>query len=617
MAALALPTADQAYAARFAAARPVDAPDPGLGGAIGAAFRAVEARISGFRAEELRRDVVQEYLDRLYAATGERLENPAVGAPMSIRTDWRSIFTPARDLIAELWATTRERYDAWAVPAGYDPFPTDEAIEEEVRARRQAQLEEAQATLGAARTTDAAIGRILGGLAAPVMLDPIVGGSLGLGAPFAAGILRTALIEAGIGFGAEIVSGVAHLGGVRAIDPGYGLDDIMGQAAFAAGGGAVFGGGIRALAALWSAVRGRAWPSSVRDAGIVVEHQAVHAPPGATVAEQSAYAARAAIIEADMLAGIRPRQLDLPFPQSAGRAAEPPAPSPAAAMPADRRPAVTGEGAAPGRPSETPSIEGVSHPQRLQSANLRTDQMLTRAYGEPLALVRALREPGSPARAIAAGMADAAEPWARMREAAAAGDIPAGMDITGSLIEALQLVTRAGGRPERLAAAIDQGTMFGGPSPAARQILRGLIGDGSPAQLSPRRVSAFLTDYADEALRNTAAPRLIGDPLRADEVMATALAKAGRADLYADAVELTRPAAIEKAIDNPEVARATLHEVDQLLTADPDMTIAITVRDAAGDTMVVTRPLREVLDELEADALAAREIEACVVGDEA
>lgn len=611
MGALALPTADQAYAARFASTRPVDAPDPGFGGAIGAAFRAVEARISDFRAEELRHDVVQEYLDRLYAATGERLENPAVGAPMSLRTDWRSIFTPVRDLHAEMWATTRERYDAWAVPAGYDAFPDDEAIEEEVRARRAAQLEEARATLGAARSTDAAIGGIIGSFAAPVMLDPIVGGSLGLGAPFAAGILRTALIEAGIGAGAELVSGVAHLGGVRAIDPDYGFADIMGQAAFAAGGGAVFGGGIRALAAVWSAVRGRYWPSSVRDAGIVVEHAAVHAPPGATVAEQAAYAARAAEIEADMLAGVRPRQLDLPLPPSPGRAAEPPR---AAAAAAPDRMRVSAE-AVQLSPAATPAIAGGAR-SATAAPEVPTQQLLARAYGDPAPLVRALGVPGSPARAIAGGMAEAAEPWARLREAAAAGDIPAGMDVTAGLVEALQVATRAGD-PERIAAALDRGTMFGGPSEVAKHLLRGLLGDGTAADLSPRRVARFLNEYVEEALRNTTAPRLIGEPLRADEVMATALAKAGRPDLYADAVEITRPAAIEKAIGDPEVARATLHEVDQLLTAKPDLTIAITVRDATGEATVIRRPLREVLAEIDGDERAAREIEACVIGEDA
>jgi len=123
------------------------------------------------------------------------------------------------------------------------------------------------------------VGQVLGGLTGAVS-DPLILGSMLLGAPASAGILRTAGIEAGIGAGVE----VPIQAGVQASRARLGLDASLERAleniAFAGIGGAVFGGGFRALGRLAGRAAGQASNAArlrvnerVREATLAAEAQ--------------------------------------------------------------------------------------------------------------------------------------------------------------------------------------------------------------------------------------------------------------------------------------------------------------------------------------------------------
>jgi hypothetical protein len=95
-----------------------------------------------------------------------------------------------------------------------------------------------------------------------------------LAAPEALGILGTAAAWSAIGAGTQTVIEAAGMPYREQIAPGYmesgqPLANIGGAALIAGG----IGGGLRAGAAAWDALKGRAWPRAIRDAGNVVESE--------------------------------------------------------------------------------------------------------------------------------------------------------------------------------------------------------------------------------------------------------------------------------------------------------------------------------------------------------
>ena len=72
------------------------------------------------------------------------------------------------------------------------------------------------------------------------------------GAAWATGIIKTAVTEEGLGFGAEVVSGLLRLGQTQTLDPDFTFGDVLRESTTAGAGGLVLGGGIKAIAAVWN-----------------------------------------------------------------------------------------------------------------------------------------------------------------------------------------------------------------------------------------------------------------------------------------------------------------------------------------------------------------------------
>jgi hypothetical protein len=157
---------------------------------------------------------------------------------------------------------------------------------------------------------------------------------------------------------------------------------------------------------------------------------------------------------------------------------------------------------------------------RIQNA------ILAHAYGDalPTATLEKLiagESPGS--KQIAGALADVAGEWGQLRAAAARGDIPAGLDITPAIGQAVELAEQARRTGMTLADLLAQPDLLATRHPATEAVLRALYRDERLTQpVAEARISALLERYVAEALKVDPSPGLFGDaPLTAAEILRT------------------------------------------------------------------------------------------------
>ncbi len=234
--------------------------------------------------------------------------------------------------------------------------------------------------------------------------------------------------------------------------------------------------------------------------------------------------------------------------------------------------------------------------------------LMGRAYGEPTLLGRALEDADSNIKSLAGALGDSAGSWAIMRDAVVRGDIPRGMDITDDLMNAVGLVMRARDEGRPVADLINQAEMFGGPNEISKILARAMFGDENMRRpISRKRLTSFLRDYADEALKNDAGARLFGDPLESADVLRTSLAKADREDLIAVANDRLTPEHVEEVAKAQDTSDAVLREAIRIGEEMPD--IKIDLGDGAGE-----RSIAEIMAEADDEIRMAADLEACTMG---
>lgn len=238
--------------------------------------------------------------------------------------------------------------------------------------------------------------------------------------------------------------------------------------------------------------------------------------------------------------------------------------------------------------------------------------LMARAYDEPAFLGRALEDADSNIKALAGALADASPKWVRLRDGVAAGAVPRGMDVTGDLMEALRTVMKARDEKANVRDLINQAEMFGGLSEIGKIITRSMFNENLSRPASKAKVAKFLSDYADEALKNTADDRLFGEALGAGDVLKTALKKAEREDLLSQAEKRLTPESIGKIAESDETVDAVIMEANRLReqalvnkTASPKIDLG----DGMGE-----RSLDNIMDEADDEIAAAKDIEACASG---
>ena len=141
--------------------------------------------------------------------------------------------------------------------------------------------------------------------------------------------------------------------------------------------------------------------------------------------------------------------------------------------------------------------------------------VVAHAYGDQLGptLDRFLNDDAEGLKAISGGMSDAAGVWAQMRSEAQRGMIPASLDITADLAQAVQLVDRArqNGRP--VAEALAQGDLTRPVTPMVADLVRSFFRDPEMKRPAGRDVVADrLRAYADTALKTQPGPDMFGTP---------------------------------------------------------------------------------------------------------
>jgi hypothetical protein len=147
------------------------------------------------------------------------------------------------------------------------------------------------------------------------------------------------------------------------------------------------------------------------------------------------------------------------------------------------------------------------------------------------------------------------------------------MDITDDLLEAVRLITKARDEGRAVRDMVGQAEMFGGPNEIAKLVARAMFADEELKRaVGRKRLAAFLSDYAGEALKNDAGPRLFGEALGTGDVLQSTLARIGRQDLEAVALARLTPENIEKIAAEPATAAAVVEDAQKLLDLEADRT---------------------------------------------
>lgn len=172
--------------------------------------------------------------------------------------------------------------------------------------------------------------------------------------------------------------------------------------------------------------------------------------------------------------------------------------------------------------------------------------MLAHAYGDALgpALETMLNGDVGHMKGIAGALDDVAGAWGRMRSMAAHGEIPAGLDITPAIGEAVQLLDRARATGIPIAELLANANMFDGPSPAAVGLLRLMFHDDAMRRPVARaRLAELLARYTEQAEPVPVAGGVLGgaETTPADILRAIAGTDQRIADAADALVDLARP----------------------------------------------------------------------------
>lgn len=753
-------------ALQLAATKPFEGTDPGMIERLKADFGAMQA-FSNSNADHINAlDVQREFQTRFYQESGQHLPG------------WiDSMNYNALDV-------AKKQFDQWKTsnPDSGLAFPTPEELQKQADEKALGARGRSEALAKRSTSVGSTVGGVLGTIAGAIS-DPINLMSMGFGASSSAGILRTALTEGLVGSVSEAAVQAGRFQDKQRLDPSFGASDALGEIAAAGAGGAILGGGIKSLAAVWSRAKTGQWPSHVRDTANVVTREAAVPPsrfekslagdtahqagiskslddlsrgrpvelppevfteanarPGRVYdADGNSVGVRYEVVEADDLvtshlddmglnpafpqelqprdrtralsqdqisgiaANLQPERLgfstdaangapivgpdglvesgngrvmalrrafqqdgpqansyrnylrsqnfdvdgfrnpvlvarritDLEdrvgFVTAANRStamrlgAAEQAMSDARLLDADLLDRITGpdisavdnQAFARGFMSKLPRAEQgnlIDKDGFLSQEGQRriTAAMMGRAYGEPVLLGRALEDTDNNIKGIAGALAESSSSWARMRDAVARGEIPAGMDITDDLMNAVQMVMKARDEGRAMKDLVNQAEMFGGPDELSKIVARAMFSDADLKRPVGRaKLAAFLNDFASEAMKNEAGPRLFGDALDAGDILKSSLDRVGRQDLQRIAEERLTPEAIEKLRDDPQTVEASIMDGERLIADTEPRRIKVDLGDGRGE-----RDLDDIMREADDEIAAASEIDACTIGRE-
>ena len=254
-----------------------------------AAYEASRLLDSSIGDENALYDIYDEEIDRLRRQSltrGRELFNPVTG-----QLPARLLDLPSQRGLARNIETHARLFGEEAARLGFDDVPGLEEMR--ARAARLAADRRAESADIRARATDfGGLASLVGSITAGI-LDPPILASMTFGAGAASGILRTALIESAVAGGTEIAIQPLLAQSREQLGIPLTAEEAMQNILFATAGGALFGGGAKAIGR--GLDRLGEFRSAVRDAG------AIEIPQTTELLDASAYLERA-----ESLSGLSP-----------------------------------------------------------------------------------------------------------------------------------------------------------------------------------------------------------------------------------------------------------------------------------------------------------------------
>ncbi|MBK3775920.1 hypothetical protein GAY31_17435 [Azospirillum brasilense] len=231
--------------------------------------------------------------------------------------------------------------------------------------------------------------------------------------------------------------------------------------------------------------------------------------------------------------------------------------------------------------------------------------LLARAYDAPDLIGRLVEDLDNDIKAIGGALQDVAGPWAKMRAAAARGDIPSALDPSGRLLDAVRLVQRARESGQKVFDLLNQEDIFAGQvDPITGAFVRMFFrNDSLTAPAGRKSVADALAGYVDEAMAENGGG-LLGRAERPGQILL--------GEERAPSVPIARPA--EEVARAPETQDALFQQVNRLLASREIDVPTAEIVDEAGKVVALKRSAMDLMDEADRAINDAATVAACAFG---
>lgn len=236
------------------------------------------------------------------------------------------------------------------------------------------------------------------------------------------------------------------------------------------------------------------------------------------------------------------------------------------------------------------------------------------AYDDPAFVARLVEGGDEAMRGIGDVLRRVALDWARLRWQAREGLIPAELDVTADLRQAIATVERARQAREKIADHIGQLDAFSDLTPAARQLIPFFFTPDLARQANKTAIERRLRGYLDEAAKIQPGANLFGQAApSADEVLGALSSREQQqaAGLFAARAERHEALRQEAArAEEGELTDALELEARRLVEQRPEATMPVALEEGEAPTM---RLVSEVLDEADDEIQAAETALDCAI----
>ena len=191
--------------------------------------------------------------------------------------------------------------------------------------------------------------------------------------------------------------------------------------------------------------------------------------------------------------------------------------------------------------------------------------VLAKAYGDTPILTRVAESTSDDIKSISNALTAAAPEWAALKAAVERGHVPADLDITKDLIDAVGRTAKIRAKGTSLESAMAQRDAFGAQSPESESLMRLFYNEDGRTAASASKISDALKHYAGEAMKVDAAPGLdLGmGAVKAKDILALSAKRAGAPEKVAKDIADAASAEVTKAqVSGEPIPKVGLREMD-------------------------------------------------------